>query len=146
MRAIVALNGALPDSESSTNAGAGPTREEVIAKAIASVEQAVASTGNTTGVSAGGDARISLFGGTTNFEPVDIPVGGEDVDVDAPVFLPDGKRIEFWYNDEYRWIKATVRRKVLLEDGAILHTLYFDKLDEEEDVKMVWWQWRELRD
>ena len=106
---------------------------------------AAAGGGSATGAAVGADARPSMLGGTTAFSPIDIPMGAEGAP--APVDeLPDGSRIEFWYNEDFGWIAATVRRKVRLPGGEVLHTLEFDVDGTWEDIQLFSWQFRPLRE
>ena len=124
--------------------------------------------GAATGAASGADARPSLLGGTTAFTPVDIPVVGGgfdgprgDFDGGAPFgasdrrprppeeALPEGARIEYWYNPDYSWISATVKRSLRSPKGQLLHTLHFDVDDTVEDVSLTFGdgnkRWRPLR-
>jgi hypothetical protein len=97
-----------------------------------------------------------MLGGTTAFAPIDIPVGrGSDAGAGmgsaafGPEELPDGTRIEYWYNEELKWIAATVRRRVRGRAGELLHTLDFDMDGTWEDCPLYFGQgkprWRPLR-
>ena len=102
--------------------------------------------GSNTGAATGADARASPLGGTTSFTPVDIPLGpapGQSTGGGGGggVDLPEGARIEFWYNEDYGWIKATV----LAQKGGSVHTLRFDIDGEVEDIAIERWQYRPLR-
>ena len=44
--------------------------------------------------------------------------------------LPAGTRIEFWWNEEWGWCPATVRRTLEGAGGRLLHTLEFDGWEE----------------
>ena len=67
----------------------------------------------------------------------------------APNELPDGTRIEFWYNEEYGWIAASVLGTVRGRAGELLHTLRFDVDGEVEDCALEFSEgmrrWRPLR-
>lgn len=115
-----------------------------------------ATSGSATGAAAGANARQSMLGGTTAFAPIDIPVGrGSDAGAGmgsaafGPEELPDGTRIEYWYNEELKWIAATVRRRVRGRAGELLHTLDFDMDGTWEDCPLYFGQgkprWRPLR-
>ena len=83
-------------------------------------------TGAATGAASGTAARPSMLGGITAFSPVDIPLGGEagargpgaqgrgaqgpgaQGPAEAGEALPEGSRLEYWYNEELGWISATV--------------------------------------
>ena len=123
-----------------------------------------AAAGAVTGAAAGKAARPSMLGGTTAFTPVDIPVGddakksGEAEDgTQGPKRgkkkfdgeLPEGARIEYWYNEDFGWIAATVKRKIKQPTGSVLHTLEFDVDGTWEDVSLEFSaggrRWRPLR-
>ena len=61
--------------------------------------------------------------------------------------LPEGTRVEFWYNEEYGWLEATVKRTVVGPGRQILHTLEFDIDSTWEDVPLMPGdpRWRPLR-
>ena len=132
---------------------------------------AAAGGGGATGAAAGADARESMLGGTTSFSPIDIPVGGAadgglaggggglgglggggapGGGVPAPKELPDGARVEYWYNEEYGWTAATVMRRVRGAAGELLHTLAFDVDGTWEEVPLEFSngvrRWRPLRE
>ena len=52
--------------------------------------------------------------------------------------------MEFWFNEEYQWCAATVKRKVRGSGGELLHTLEFDIDGTWEDVKLERWRVRPL--
>ncbi len=127
--------------------------------------------GAATGAAAGANARQSMLGGTTAFAPIDIPVANADGGIGgvgggrggvggaagagaagaAPreEELPDGTRLEYWYNEELQWLTATVRRRVRGRAGELLHTLDFDMDGTWEDCPLYFSQgqprWRPLR-
>jgi len=128
-----------------------------------------ASAGGATGAAVGPNARQSMLGGTTAFSPIDIPVGEPSAEdggggIDIPlgdrlaaqlngpsqpeIRLPEGARVEFWYNEEYGWLTATVKRRVRGDAGEILHTLEFDVDQTWEDVPLISGdpRWRPLRE
>ena len=47
--------------------------------------------------------------------------------------LPPGARLEFWWNEEWGWCAATVRKRLRpgAKGGKVLHTLEFDGWGEE---------------
>lgn len=94
-------------------------------------------------------SKGELEGGLQGFTPVDIPVGGgRQPREEETEGLPDGMRIEFWYNEEYQWIAATVRRKLRTPSG-LLHSIEFDVDGTWEDVNLLFAdggrRWRPLR-
>jgi hypothetical protein len=101
------------------------------------------------------------LGGTTSFSPIDIPLGtdapgaGDAAAQGAPApidetELPEGARIEFWYNEDYGWIAATVKGRVRDALGALQHTLFFDVDGTTEDCPLTFGdgkrRWRALRE
>ena len=63
--------------------------------------------------------------------------------------LPDGARIEYWWNEEWGWCAATVQRRLRGPAGEQLHTLLFDSDGSWEDVRLSFddggRRWRPLR-
>ncbi len=90
-------------------------------------------------------------GGGGAFTPIDIPLGNPDEAPRPPAEeLPEGTRLEYWWNEEWGWSPATVRRKIRLAAGAVLHTLEFDGYEQQwEDVDLAFGdgkrRWRPLR-
>ena len=68
-----------------------------------------------------------------------------------PLAGGDGTRLEFWYNEELQWLKATVRGRVRGRENEVLHTLQFDMDGEIEDCSLTFGgmggppRWRPLR-
>jgi hypothetical protein len=72
------------------------------------------------------------------FQAVDIPLGdgaagGAPRPAASAVELPPGARIEFWWNEEWGWCAATVRKQLRsgVAGGKLRHTLEFDGWGEE---------------
>ena len=86
--------------------------------------------------SAGGRRRV-----VAGFQAVDIPLGdgsggaagGAPRPAAAAVELPPGARLEFWWNEEWGWCAATVRKQLRpgAAGGKLRHTLEFDGWGEE---------------
>ncbi|KAL1520592.1 hypothetical protein AB1Y20_022168 [Prymnesium parvum] len=88
--------------------------------------------------------KSSWEGGLEGFTPIEIPVGGGEAGGTEAKELPDGARIEYWWNEEYGWCAATVRRKLRTAEG-LLHTLEFDIDSTWEDLPLTAGRWRPLR-
>ena len=58
----------------------------------------------------------------------------------SDIELPEGARIEFWYNEHYGWLKATVLKRV----QRAVHTLHFDIDGEVEDMMLETWRYRDV--
>ena len=52
---------------------------------------------------------------------MDIPLGKKDAGEAAAEELPEGSRVEFWWNEEWGWCAATVRRTLRTGGGVLLH-------------------------
>ena len=72
------------------------------------------------------------------FQAVDIPLGdaaagGAPRPAAPAAELPPGSRIEFWWNEEWGWCAATVRKQLRpgAAGGKLRHTLEFDGWGEE---------------
>ena len=83
--------------------------------------------------SAAGRRRV-----VAGFQAVDIPLGdaaagGAPRPAAPAAELPPGSRIEFWWNEEWGWCAATVRKQLRpgAAGGKLRHTLEFDGWDEE---------------
>ena len=80
--------------------------------------------------------------------PGDAAARGDPAPMDETE-LPDGARIEFWYNEDYGWIAATVKGRVRDALGALQHTLFFDVDGTTEDCPLTFGdgkrRWRALR-
>ena len=79
--------------------------------------------------------RAVLSGGS--FSPIDIPLRGDAAE--PPTELPDGARLEYWWNEEWGWCAATVVRRLRVGEGdsaAIVHTLCFDSDGSWEDCAL----------
>lgn len=123
MAALQAL-GALGDAGEGLVSGVpGQPWKLRVAQAEASSSAAGASS------SAAGRRRV-----VAGFQAVDIPLGGGAAGgaprPAAAAELPPGARIEFWWNEEWDWCAATVRKR-LQTGGRLLHTLEFDGWGEE---------------
>ena len=82
---------------------------------------------------AGGRRRV-----VAGFQAVDIPLGdgaagGTPRPAAVAAELPPGARIEFWWNEEWGWCAATVRKQLRpgVAGGKLRHTLEFDGWGEE---------------
>ena len=95
-------------------------------------------------------AADAAFTTPSGFTPMDIPLGKKDAGEAAAEELPEGSRVEFWWNEEWGWCAATVRRTLRTGGGVLLHTLEFDGYDGPwEDVDLSFAdggkRWRPLR-
>ena len=63
--------------------------------------------------------------------------------------MPEGTRVEYWYNEDYGWIAATVNRTAKGLYGETLHNLSFDVDGTSEDVPLEFAngmrRWRPMR-
>ena len=79
--------------------------------------------------------KMSSEDGT--FTPVDIPLGQESFSQKTrSEKLPEGTCIEFWWNEEWGWCPATVRRQLQIGD-QVQHTLEFDSDGSWVDVSLT---------
>jgi len=106
---------------------------------------------------AGAALGAALGGG--RFSPIDIPVGDlAAADVDAAggrgaeaMFseIPEGTRLEYWWNEEWQWCGAAVVGPLKPSEGKMKHALRFDSDGSVEDCCLYFddggRRWRPLR-
>lgn len=125
---------------------------------LAALDEAAAWRGGGVGAAAADPAASAVLGG--NFSPIDIPVGdAPDADLDSAVArpgaeaqfseVPEGTRLEYWWNEEWGWCAATVVGKLRPLNGKLVHALQFDSDGSVEDCSLYFddggRRWRPIR-
>eukprot|EP00967_Tisochrysis_lutea_P056897 scaffold72044_cov27-Tisochrysis_lutea.AAC.3 len=98
---------------------------------LAALDEAAAWRGGGVGAAAADPAASAVLGG--NFSPIDIPVGdAPDADLDSAVArpgaeaqfseVPEGTRLEYWWNEEWGWCAATVVGKLRPLNGKLVRS------------------------
>ena len=101
---------------------------------LAALDQIAPATSAARSEAAAADAAFTTPSG---FTPMDIPLGKKDAGEAAAEELPEGSRVEFWWNEEWGWCAATVRRTLRTGGGVLLHTLEFDEDGTREDCRLT---------
>ena len=107
-------------------------------RAAAAEAEAGAVAGAGAGAAGGAPSAPGRRRVVAGFQAVDIPLGdaaagGAPRPAAPAAELPPGSRIEFWWNEEWGWCAATVRKQLRpgAAGGKLRHTLEFDGWGEE---------------
>jgi hypothetical protein len=99
---------------------------------LAALDEAAAWRGGGLGAATGDPSVGAALGGGASFTPIDIPVGVDAADADPDAAagrpgaeaqlsqIPEGTRLEYWWNEEWGWTGATVVGPLRPKDGKMV--------------------------